>query len=280
MRRYIHGERDGIHIIDLLQTEQLLTQSRDFVAEAAGKGGTVLFVGTKKQARDSVEEWATRCEMPFVNRRWLGGLLTNFHTIKKRINAPARAARPSRGRPAGAAADQGAHVDDARAREARVQPRRRRDMERLPDAVVIIDLKTEAIALNEASRLEIPIIGLVDTNCDPTPVDYVIPGNDDAIRSCDLIVAHPRRRDRDLCRELARGRGQAPGRGGAQAQGRGGAQAPRGRGAAQARGRGSRQGRGRRQGREGEADREARPRRRPHPPSPPRRKPAERSGGS
>ncbi|HXV52988.1 MAG TPA: 30S ribosomal protein S2, partial [Solirubrobacterales bacterium] len=85
MRRYIHGERDGIHIIDLLQTEQLLAQARDFAAEVAGKGGSVLFVGTKKQARDSVKGWADRCGMPYVNQRWLGGLLTNFHTISKRI---------------------------------------------------------------------------------------------------------------------------------------------------------------------------------------------------
>src|SRR6478735_5148601 len=161
MRRFIFGEREGIHIIDLLQTEQLLNSATDFVTEVAAKGGVILFVGTKKQARDSIQEWAERCEMPYVNRRWLGGLLTNFHTIRKRIQ---------------------------RLRELEYNLGGVADMQRIPDAVVIIDLKTEEIALREASRLEIPIVGLVDTNCDPTPVTYVIPGNDDAIRSCELII--------------------------------------------------------------------------------------------
>jgi small subunit ribosomal protein S2 len=188
MRRHIHGERDGIHIIDLLQTEQLLREARDFLAEVASKGGVVLFVGTKKQARDSIEEWAKRCEMPFVNRRWLGGLLTNFHTIKKRINRlhELRELKET------------GQLDLLPTKERMSMVRELEkleynlggvaDMERLPDAVVIIDLKTEEIALNEASRLDLPIVGLVDTNCDPGPVTYVIPGNDDAIRSCDLII--------------------------------------------------------------------------------------------
>ena len=188
MRRYIHGERDGIHIIDLLQTEPLLKQARDFLAEVAGKGGVVLFVGTKKQARDSIEEWAKRCEMPFVNRRWLGGLLTNFNTIKKRINRLHELR------------------DLSETGKLELLPTKERmsmmrelekleynlggvaDMERLPDAVVIADLKTEEIALNEASRLDLPIVGLVDTNCDPGPVSHVIPGNDDAIRSCEMVI--------------------------------------------------------------------------------------------
>jgi small subunit ribosomal protein S2 len=188
MRRYIHGEREGIHIIDLLQTEEMLREARDFVAEVAGKGGVVLFVGTKKQARDAVEEWATRCGMPFVNRRWLGGLLTNFHTIKKRI---------ARLHDLRALAEQGQldllPTKERMSMEAELGKLEFNlggvaDMERLPDVVVIIDLKTEAIALREAERLEIPIVGLVDSNCDPDPVDYVIPGNDDAIRSCDLVI--------------------------------------------------------------------------------------------
>jgi small subunit ribosomal protein S2 len=188
MRPYLHGERDGIHIIDLLQTEELLREARDFVAQAARKGGVVLFVGTKKQARDAVQEWAERCGMPYVNRRWLGGLLTNFHTIKKRIT----------------------RLHDLRAlkEEGKLEllPTKERmsmerelekleynlggvaTMERPPDAVIIIDLKTEAIALAEASRLDIPIVALVDSNCDPGEVDYVIPGNDDAIRSCELVI--------------------------------------------------------------------------------------------
>ena len=125
MRRYIHGERDGIHIIDLLQTEHLLAEARRFAAEIAGKGGTVLFVGTKKQARDSVKEWAERCGMPYVNQRWLGGLLTNFQTMSARIDRLHELTELQGGRPARPAADQGADVDGGRAREARVQPRRR-----------------------------------------------------------------------------------------------------------------------------------------------------------
>jgi len=189
MRRYIFGERDGIHIIDLLQTEQLLHEARDFVGEVARKGGVVLFVGTKKQARDSIQEWAERCGMPYVNRRWLGGLLTNFNTIRKRIQR----LHELRG------LKEEGRLDLLPTKERMSMERELEkleynlggvaDMERLPDAVIVIDLKTEAIALNEAQRLEIPIIGLVDSNCDPTPVDYVISGNDDAIRSCELLIS-------------------------------------------------------------------------------------------
>jgi small subunit ribosomal protein S2 len=188
MRRYIHGEREGIHIIDLLQTEVLLKQATDFVSDVARKGGVILFVGTKKQARDSIEQWAERCGMPYVSRRWLGGLLTNFNTIKKRIQRlhELRGLRED-GRlellPTKERMSMEAELKKLEFNLGGVA-----DMQRLPDAVVIIDLKTEEIALREAERLEIPIVGLVDTNCDPTPVDYVIPGNDDAIRSCDLII--------------------------------------------------------------------------------------------
>jgi small subunit ribosomal protein S2 len=188
MRRFIHGERDGIHIIDLLQTEQLLKQAQEFVTEVASKGGVILFVGTKKQARDSIQEWAERCGMPYVNRRWLGGLLTNFNTIKKRI-ARLHELRDLK---------EDGRLDllptkermsmEAELRKLEYNLGGVADMQRLPDAVLIIDLKTEEIGLREAARLEIPIIGLVDTNCDPGPVTYVIPGNDDAIRSCDLII--------------------------------------------------------------------------------------------
>jgi small subunit ribosomal protein S2 len=188
MRRYIHGEREGIHVIDLLQTEVLLKQATDFVGDVARKGGVILFVGTKKQARDSIEQWAERSGMPYVSRRWLGGLLTNFNTIKKRIQRlhELRGLR-----------DEGRlellPTKERMSMEAELKKLEYNlggvaDMQRLPDAVVIIDLKTEEIALREAERLEIPIVGLVDTNCDPTPVDYVVPGNDDAIRSCDLII--------------------------------------------------------------------------------------------
>ena len=187
MRRFIWGERAGIYIIDLLQTERLLRQAQEFVSEVAHRGGTVLFVGTKKQARDAVKETAEASGMPFVNHRWLGGLLTNFQTISlrtKRLHDLERyesegqlALLPTRERMA-AMAD----LAKLRANLGGVK-----NMQRTPDAMFVIDLKTEAIAVKEAQRLRIPIIGLVDTNCDPDGIDYVVPGNDDAIRSCALI---------------------------------------------------------------------------------------------
>jgi small subunit ribosomal protein S2 len=188
MRRYIHGERDGIHIIDLLQTEKLLAEARDFAGELARGGGTVLFAGTKKQARDAVEEWAKRSRMPFVNKRWLGGLLTNFNTISARIKRLHELTElQEKGRlellPTKERMGMQAELAKLEFNLGGV-----RDMERLPDAVFVIDLKTEEIAVSEAARLRIPIIGLVDTNCDPEPIDYVIPGNDDAIRSCELVI--------------------------------------------------------------------------------------------
>jgi small subunit ribosomal protein S2 len=188
MRPFIHGEHDGIHIIDLLQTEHLLAEARRFAAEIAGRGGTVLFVGTKKQARDAVKEWADRSGMPYVNQRWLGGLLTNFNTISQRID---------RLHELGELADNGQlgllPTKERMAREAELEKLEYnlggvRDMKRLPDAVFVIDLKTEEIAVAEAKRLRLPIIGLVDSNVDPVPVDFPVPGNDDAIRSCALVV--------------------------------------------------------------------------------------------
>ncbi|HSD25282.1 MAG TPA: 30S ribosomal protein S2, partial [Solirubrobacterales bacterium] len=188
MRRFIFGEREGIHIIDLLQTEGLLKEATDFVTEVAAKGGVVLFVGTKKQARDSVEQWAERCEMPYVNRRWLGGLLTNFNTIRKRIQRLHELRELKEGGRLDLLPTKERMSMEAELRKLEYNLGGVADMQRLPDAVVIIDLKTEEIALREAERLEIPIVSLVDTNCDPTAVDYVIPGNDDAIRSCELII--------------------------------------------------------------------------------------------
>src|SRR5919205_1267223 len=188
MRRFIHGERSGIYIIDLLQTQRLLAQAQDFATELARRGGTVLFVGTKKQARDAVKDNAEACGMPYVNHRWLGGLLTNFQTINQRIrrlhdleryeSEGQLALLPTRERLA-AQAD----LEKLRANLGGVK-----HMTRQPDAVFVIDLKTEAIAVREAQRLRIPIIGLVDTNCDPDGIDYVIPGNDDAIRACNIIT--------------------------------------------------------------------------------------------
>ncbi len=188
MRRFIYGELDGIHIIDLLQTEVLLENARRFAGELASGGGTVLFVGTKKQAGDAVKEWADRCRMPYVNQRWLGGLLTNFNTMSARITRLHElTAWQAEGKldllPTKERMSMQAELAKLEFNLGGV-----RDMERLPDAVFVTDLKTEEIAVHEAARLRIPIIGLVDTNCDPNPVDYVIPGNDDAIRSCQLVI--------------------------------------------------------------------------------------------
>ena len=188
MRRFIHGERGGIYIIDLLKTASLLAQAQEFAGTLAHRGGTVLFVGTKKQARDTIRDVAESADMPYVNHRWLGGLLTNFQTINQRIRHLHDLERyeaegqlellPTRERMA-AQAD----LAKLRANLGGVK-----NMQRVPDAVFVIDLKTEAIAVKEAQRLRIPIIGLVDTNCDPDGIEFVIPGNDDAIRSCALIT--------------------------------------------------------------------------------------------
>jgi small subunit ribosomal protein S2 len=188
MRRYIFGERGGIHIIDLEQTHALLRRAQDFVGDLAARGGTVLFVGTKKQARDSIKETAIASGMPYIDQRWLGGLLTNWQTISKRIERLHRLTDwretgtidllPTRERIAAQA-----EFEKLDANLGGVK-----DMQRLPECVFVVDLKTEAIGVREAERLKIPLIGLVDTNCDPDPCDIVIPGNDDAIRSCKLII--------------------------------------------------------------------------------------------
>jgi small subunit ribosomal protein S2 len=188
MRRYIFGERDGIHIIDLQQTEKLLATAQEFAAGVAARGGTVLFVGTKKQARDSIKETAEAAGMPYIHLRWLGGLLTNFQTISKRTKRLHDLLDWT----------ENGTLDllPTRERIGAINEREKlmhnlggvRDMQRPPDAIFIVDLKTEEIGVREAVRLKIPIIGLVDTNCDPGPVNYVIPGNDDAIRSCKAII--------------------------------------------------------------------------------------------
>jgi small subunit ribosomal protein S2 len=188
MGRYIWGERDGIHIIDLLKTQELLDHARDFAADVARGGGSVLFVGTKKQARDGIEDWAKRSEMPYVNQRWLGGLLTNFHTISKRIERLHELDSLKSGGQLDLLPTKERMSMEAELEKLTYNLGGVRDMKRLPQAVLIIDLKTEAIALREAERLRIPIIGLVDSNVDPVPVDYPVPGNDDAIRSCNLVI--------------------------------------------------------------------------------------------
>ena len=188
MKRFIFTERGGIYIIDLTQTSELLQEAYDFARNLAERGGTILFVGTKKQAQDAVSQEAGRVGMPYVAHRWLGGLLTNWRTITDRI----------------------AHLHELRRLKSEGQlellPAKERitmlqelekleanlggvaDLKRQPDAVFIVDLKKEQLAVREARRLGVPIIALVDTNCDPDEADYIIPGNDDAIRSCSLIV--------------------------------------------------------------------------------------------
>ena len=188
MRRFIFGELDGIHIIDLLQTEALLEDARRFAGELASGGGTVLFVGTKKQARDTIQEWAEKCRMPYVNKRWLGGLLTNFNTMSGRIGRLHELNGWKEEGKLDLLPTKERMGMEAELAKLEFNLGGVRDMDRLPDAVFVADLKTEEIAVNEAARLRIPIIGLVDTNCDPSPVDYVVPGNDDAIRSCQLVI--------------------------------------------------------------------------------------------
>jgi len=188
MRRFIFGERGGIYIIDLQQTMGLLHEAFTYVGNVGERNGTVLFVGTKKQAQDAVAEHAGRVGMPYVNHRWLGGLLTNYRTIQERISALHNLRRqktegqldllPSKER-----ASTLSELEKLEANLGGVA-----DTRKLPDAVVVIDMKKEALAVREAKRLNIPVIGLVDTNCDPDDADFVIPGNDDAIRSSALIV--------------------------------------------------------------------------------------------
>jgi small subunit ribosomal protein S2 len=188
MRRYIFGERGGIYIIDLTKTLELLEESHELVRNIADRGGTVLFVGTKKQAQDAVSEHAKRVGMPYVNNRWLGGLLTNWRTISERITYLHDLRRlktdgqldllPSKERIAMEA--------DLAKLEANLGGVA--DMKRQPDAVFVIDMKKEQLAVRETRRLGVPVIGLVDTNADPDEANFVIPGNDDAIRSCNLIA--------------------------------------------------------------------------------------------
>jgi small subunit ribosomal protein S2 len=188
MRRYIFGERDGIYIIDLQKTVVLLERARQFAYELAGKGGTILFVGTKKQAKDAIKEVAEASGMPYVNERWLGGLLTNFQTISKRIERLHDLQRQSEEGQLALLPTKERMSMEAELRKLDTNLSGVRDMSRLPDAVFVVDLKVEEIGVRESRRLGIPTIGLVDSNCDPESVDYVIPGNDDAIRSCDIVI--------------------------------------------------------------------------------------------
>src|SRR2546421_10610002 len=188
MKRFIFGERGGIYIIDLQQTLERLEEAAAFARNLAERGGSVLFVGTKKQSMDAIAEQAQRVGMPYVHHRWLGGLLPNWRTISKRIE---RLHQPRRLRDDG-------QLDllPSKERIAMLAELEKldtnlggvADMRKQPDAVFVVDLRKEQLAVREARRLGLPIIALVDTNCDPDEADYVIPGNDDAIRSCSLVI--------------------------------------------------------------------------------------------
>jgi small subunit ribosomal protein S2 len=188
MRRYIFTERGGIYIIDLQKTLDLIEQAHAFVRNVAERGGSVLFVGTKKQSQDSIAEEADRVGMPYVNHRWLGGLLTNWRTISERLERLHELRRlRDEGQlellPAKERMTMAAELEKLETNLGGVD-----DMKRLPDAIFVVDLKKEQLAIREARRLGLPVVALVDTNCDPDDADYVIPGNDDAIRSCSLII--------------------------------------------------------------------------------------------
>jgi small subunit ribosomal protein S2 len=188
MKRFIHGDKAGIHIVDLRQTLAHLERAYVFVRDLVADGGTVLFIGTKKQAQDSVQSFAERCNMPYVNERWQGGMLTNFHTIAKRI---AKMKQYQRMRDSGefeAMPKKEALLLDRELTKLERNLGGIRDMEEPPGAVFILDTKKEYIAVTEARKLGVPIVAVVDTNCDPDLVDYAIPGNDDAIRSGRLMA--------------------------------------------------------------------------------------------
>ncbi len=188
MKRYIFGARNGIYIVDLSKTVKLLETALNFVRDTATDGGSILFVGTKKQAGDSIREEAERCGMHFVNARWLGGMLTNFRTIRHRIDRLEQLRRME---------TEGTFDLLPKKEVIKLQLEIEKlekflggvkKMDRLPAALFIVDSKKEHIAVAEARKLGIPIVAIVDTNCDPDEIDYVIPGNDDAIRAVKLIA--------------------------------------------------------------------------------------------
>jgi small subunit ribosomal protein S2 len=188
MKRFIFTERGGIYIIDLQQTLDLVQEAHEFARNLASRGGSMLFVGTKKQSQDAIAEQAARVNMPYVNHRWLGGLLTNWRTISSRIE---RLHELRRLREEGQidllpAKERITMLGELEKLEANLGGVA--DMRKQPDAVFIVDLRKEQLAVREARRLGLPVVALVDTNCDPDEADYVIPGNDDAIRSCSLII--------------------------------------------------------------------------------------------
>lgn len=189
MRSYIFTERNGIHIIDLQQTIRLLDEAYSFVRDTAAEGGTVLFVGTKKQAQENLAAEAQRCGMPFVTQRWLGGTLTNFRTIRQRANHLLELEKQKQLGDFGNLTKKEALW---RERElAKLQQRFGgiKSMYYLPSAIFVVDVTREEIAVKEANILDIPVVAMVDTNCDPDPIDHIIPANDDAIRAIKLIAS-------------------------------------------------------------------------------------------
>ena len=189
MKPYIFGERNGIYIIDLGKTARLFRDAEQFVMQLASEGRTLLFVGTKRQAQEAIAEEAARCGMFHVNQRWLGGLLTNFTTIQRSL---------ARLRDLEAMETDGRYETLSKKEISQLEKEKRklqknlegiRNMSRLPDALFVVDTRKEKIAVDEARKLKIPVIGVVDTNCDPDEVDYVIPGNDDALRSIRLFAS-------------------------------------------------------------------------------------------
>jgi small subunit ribosomal protein S2 len=189
MKRFIFGERSGIYIIDLQQTLDLLEKAHTFSRNVSERGGTIMFVGTKKQCRDSVREQAIRAGMPYVSHRWLGGLLTNWSTISQRIRRLHELRAQKAGGQLALLPTRERLAAEAELVKLEANLGGVAEMQRRPDAVVIVDLNKESIGVREANRLGIPVIGLVDTNCDPDEANYVIPGNDDAIRSCSLVLS-------------------------------------------------------------------------------------------
>jgi len=189
MRRFIHGDRGGIYLIDLNQTLTGIEKAYSFVRDTVADGGVVLFIGTKKQAQDPIEGYAEKCGMPYVNQRWLGGMLTNFETIAKRV---AKMKNLQRMRDSGEFEAMPKKEALLLSRELAKLERNLlgiRNLERLPDAVFVLDTKKEDIAVTEARKLGIPVVAVVDTNCDPDLIDYKVPGNDDAIRAIRLFCA-------------------------------------------------------------------------------------------
>ena len=189
MKRFIFTERNGIYIIDLQQSLQYIDQAFAFVRETVAKGGQILFVGTKKQAQESIAEQATRVGMPYVNHRWLGGMLTNFQTISQRIARLKELEATDFDDVAGSGLTKKELLMLRREKDKLEKDLGGiRDMPKVPQAVWVVDTKKEHLAVDEARKLRIPIVGILDTNCDPDEVDYAIPGNDDAIRSVSLLT--------------------------------------------------------------------------------------------